>query len=220
MLGLKRNSTTPNHPQSDGLVERFNRTLKSTIFKLAADFDTSWDLHIDWAVANYRFAVNSSLPDCPFFMMTGQDPRLPISAMADDQEVVCDRGVTEWRSEFFQNMQLVAKEARKAIQATQAEMKIRYDRRAAEHTFVPGDLVLMRGQARRPGRKLDAAFTGPYRVLRQGELSNNVVVIAMRDGSEKHINIAHLRTYRARPGELIATLADQLAEEQMVHPEV
>jgi hypothetical protein len=208
MLGIRRNATTPNHPQSDGLVERFNRTLKSTIYKLAADFDTAWDMHIDWAVANYRFALNAALQDTPFFMMTGQDPRLPMSTMVEDEQRVYDRGVTEWRSEFFQNMQLVAKEARTAIQAAQAEMKMSYDRRAAEHTFVPGDLVLLRGQSRRPGRKLEAAFSGPYRVLRQGESSGNVVVIAMVDGTEKHINIAHLRRYRARPGDLIGTLAD------------
>jgi hypothetical protein len=204
VLGIQRNPTTPMHPQSDGLVERYNRTLKATICKLAADFDAAWDQHIDWAVGNYRFTVNATLTDSPYFVMTGQDPRLPLSTLADADEEPCGRPLSEWKTEFFQNMQMIAAEARRAIQDSQAEMKLRYDRKAGDHNFVPGDLVLMREKSRRPGRKLEPAFTGPYRVLRLGESSRNVLVIAMKGGIEKHVNMALLKRYRPR-ADLVVT---------------
>jgi hypothetical protein len=202
MLGIQRNPTTPLHPQSDGLVERYNRTLKDTICKLAADFEASWDQHVDWAVGNYRFAVNSVLHDSPYFVMTGQDPRLPLSTLAD-ADPSCGREISEWKAEFFQNMQTIAADARLAIQNSQLEMKTRYDRRANEHDFVPGDLVLLREKSRRPGRKLEPGFTGPYRVIRLGESSRNVLVIGMLGGTEKHVNMALLKRYRPRADQVV-----------------
>jgi hypothetical protein len=194
------------HPQSDGLVERFNRTLKDTICKLAADYDAAWDLHVDWAVGNYRFTVNAVLGDSPYFYMTGQDPRLPLSTL-NDVEPPGGREPTEWKPEFFQNMQSIAADARQAILNSQADMKARYDRRANNHSFVPGDLVLLREKSRRPGRKLEPGFTGPYRVLRLGENSDNVLVIRMEGGKEKHVNMALLKRYRPRADQVINLVA-------------
>jgi hypothetical protein len=188
------------HPQSDGLVERFNRTLKDTICKLAADYDTAWDQHVDWAVGNYRFTVNAVLEDSPYFYMTGQDPRLPFSTLTDEEPPI---GNEQSKPEFFQNMQSIAAEARQAILNSQANMKARYDRRASSHSFVPGDLVLLREKSRRPGRKLEPGFSGPYRVLRLGENSSNVLVIRMEGGDEKHVNMALLKRYRSRADQVI-----------------
>jgi hypothetical protein len=105
-------------------------------------------------------------------------------------------------------MQNIATDARRAIQSAQADMKIRYDRRVNDHNFVPGDLVLLREKSRRPGRKLEPGFTGPYRVLRLGETSANVVVIAMARGTEKHVNVALLKRYRPRADHVICLAAE------------
>jgi hypothetical protein len=109
-LGIARSSTTPYHPQSNGLVERYNRTLKDTVVKLAADYEAEWDQHLDWAAGNYRFALNDGLGDSPFFVVTGQDPRLPVTAVADDAEVEAMEGtVAEWKRQFFARMTEVSR---------------------------------------------------------------------------------------------------------------
>ena len=43
MLGISKLNTTAYHPQCDGAVERFNRTLKSILRKHAARFGSQWD---------------------------------------------------------------------------------------------------------------------------------------------------------------------------------
>jgi len=42
-LGIKKLNTTAYHPQCNGLVEHFNRMLKTMLRKQAATFGTQWD---------------------------------------------------------------------------------------------------------------------------------------------------------------------------------
>ncbi len=42
-LGIKKLNTTAYHPQCDGLVERFNRTLKAMLRKHASRFGKEWE---------------------------------------------------------------------------------------------------------------------------------------------------------------------------------
>ena len=43
LLGLQKLNTTSHHPQCDGKVERFNRTLKTMLRKYASEFGAQWD---------------------------------------------------------------------------------------------------------------------------------------------------------------------------------
>jgi len=43
ILGIKQLPTTPGHPQCDGLIERFNRTLKSKPAKVVTNKGHDWD---------------------------------------------------------------------------------------------------------------------------------------------------------------------------------
>ncbi len=45
-MGVSRSKTTAYHPQTDGLVENFNRTLKAMIAKLAEIFSPDWDVYL------------------------------------------------------------------------------------------------------------------------------------------------------------------------------
>ena len=59
MLKIEPIRTSPYHPQTDGLVKRFNSTLKSMLKKIAKDDPTEWDswlpyllLHIEKCQTN------------------------------------------------------------------------------------------------------------------------------------------------------------------------
>ena len=52
LLGIKKLNTTAYHPECDGMVERFNRTLKTMLRKHAARFGVQWDCYLSsvlWA---------------------------------------------------------------------------------------------------------------------------------------------------------------------------
>ena len=49
LLGIRKLNTTAHHPECDGMVERFNRTLKTMLRKHAAKFGSQWDEYITGA---------------------------------------------------------------------------------------------------------------------------------------------------------------------------
>ena len=54
MLGIIKLNTTAYHPQFDGMVERFNQTLKSTLHKHASRFGNQWDTNLSSILLAYR----------------------------------------------------------------------------------------------------------------------------------------------------------------------
>ena len=60
LLGIKKTRTTPYHPASDGMVERFNRTLEMQLSKFADHNQKDWDLHIPFLAMAYRSADHDS----------------------------------------------------------------------------------------------------------------------------------------------------------------
>ena len=54
VLGAKNVNTTVYHPQTDGLVERFNRTLVDMLTKSVASGNQEWDEVLPYALFAYR----------------------------------------------------------------------------------------------------------------------------------------------------------------------
>jgi len=46
LLGVKRLNTTAHHPQCNGMVQRFNRTLKMILRKHVSQFRMQWDMYL------------------------------------------------------------------------------------------------------------------------------------------------------------------------------
>ena len=52
-LGVERVNTTAYHPQTDGLVERFNRTLTSMLAKKVEQGGQDWDTQLPYVLFAY-----------------------------------------------------------------------------------------------------------------------------------------------------------------------
>ncbi len=74
-LGVKKTRTTPLHPQSDGLVERFNRTLATQLAILTSQHQRDWDQHLPLVLWAYRTAVQESSQCTPAALMFGRELR-------------------------------------------------------------------------------------------------------------------------------------------------
>ena len=54
LLGTEKLNTTAHHPECDGAVERFNRTLKTMLRKQTAKYGAQWDQYIHGVVWAYH----------------------------------------------------------------------------------------------------------------------------------------------------------------------
>ena len=83
LLSIKQLTTTPYHPQTNGLVERFNGTLKSIVKKLTAERPRDWDRYLPAALFAYREAPQESLGFAPFELMFGRTVRGPMAVLRE-----------------------------------------------------------------------------------------------------------------------------------------
>ena len=71
--------TSGRHPQTDGLVERLNRTLKQMMSKLVSKGRHNWDTLLGPVLFAYRTTPHTSLGESPFYLVYGSDARVPSS---------------------------------------------------------------------------------------------------------------------------------------------
>ncbi|KAG3050649.1 hypothetical protein PC122_g23195 [Phytophthora cactorum] len=77
-LGIKKMFSSAYHPQTQGLVERFNGTLMCMLRMYVSETQTDWDVYLPRVLFAYRTAYHEGLGDTPFFSWYGRDPVLPI----------------------------------------------------------------------------------------------------------------------------------------------
>ena len=81
LLQIRKTRTTPYHPQCNGMVERFNRTLLDMLSTAVGNHQADWQQHIRNLCLAYNPSVHSSTGFTPFFLMFGRQAKLPIDLM-------------------------------------------------------------------------------------------------------------------------------------------
>ena len=71
LLQIDKSRTTPYHPQSDGLIERFNRTLLQMLATCADSHPFEWEDHINKVCMAYNTSIHASSGYSPFSLCLG-----------------------------------------------------------------------------------------------------------------------------------------------------
>lgn len=72
-FGVRKSRTTAYHPQGDGMVERFNRSLLQ-LLRTYVDKQDDWERYLPLVLYAYRTSVHSSTGAPPFLLMYGRNP--------------------------------------------------------------------------------------------------------------------------------------------------
>ena len=75
MMGIEGRLSKPYHAQSNGMVERFNGTLKNMLHKLTVDKPHTWDKLIPAVLFTFREIPNTTKGYPPFALMYGRQVR-------------------------------------------------------------------------------------------------------------------------------------------------
>ena len=164
LYGIKKTRTTPLHPQSDGMVERFNRTLEEYLRKVVSAHQKDWDQHIPKFLLAYRSTVHNTTSLSPAKVLFGTDLKLPA-----DLEFGAASSSENESSKEKETLNELHEYVRRKIKMTSDKMKARYDRAANSEGFKEGQLVLLYNPQRKIGLspKLQTHWEGPYSVIKR-----------------------------------------------------
>ena len=76
--GYRKVNTTAYHPQTDGLVESYNRMLTVMLAKSVHKGGPEWDQLLPYVLFAYRASQQASTRESLFYLLYGTDPRLPV----------------------------------------------------------------------------------------------------------------------------------------------
>ncbi|MGH0191846.1 UNVERIFIED_CONTAM: hypothetical protein FKN15_077705 [Acipenser sinensis] len=203
-MGIVRSRTTPYHPQGNGTTERFNRTLLNMLGTLEPEQKVDWKDHIEALTHAYNCTRHESTQYTPFLLMFGRHPRLPIDLILDtrssEEELGYEDYVVQFQNVLQEAYHLASLHSRKA----KADQKRKYDEKATEVYFRPGDRVLVANKSQRGKQKLgDKWERRPHIVVRkQGDLP--VYTLRPEDGGEERT----LHQNLLKPCTFVPELAD------------
>ena len=83
MLHISPIRSSPYYPQTDGLVERFNQTLKAMIRRTAVSEGNDWDKLIPYLLFAYREVPQASTGFSPFELLYGRSVRGPLDVVRE-----------------------------------------------------------------------------------------------------------------------------------------
>jgi len=83
LLNVQRLVSTPYHPQCNGLVERFNATLKGMLKKLCSERPKDWDRYLESVLFAYREVKQDSTGFSPFELLYGRTVRGPMAILRE-----------------------------------------------------------------------------------------------------------------------------------------
>ncbi|GJV70845.1 reverse transcriptase domain-containing protein [Tanacetum coccineum] len=196
-LNIAQRFASVKHPQSNGLVERANRSLGEGIKARLGEGNKNWieELpHVLWA---HRTMIKSSHGDTPFSLTYGTEAVIPaeigmptyrtaaVDAVHNDEELRLNLDLLEEKRECA------------AICEAKAKLKMTkyYNARVRGVTFRPGDFVYRSNDASHAvaGGKLGPKWEGPYEVTEA--LGDGAYRLRSMDGAvlPRTWNIANLK---------------------------
>ena len=153
-FGIKKSRTTAYHPQGDGMVERFNRSLLQMLRSYVNDH-AEWERYLPFVLFAYRTAVHASTGVTPFEMMFGRTPQQPPFPETTAYDVMSYQNYL--RSKLAQLTDFVETHMTEAAH----KQKLCYDQHASSRSFKTGDAVWLTSPT---AGKLDPKWEGDWEV--------------------------------------------------------
>lgn len=197
LLSLRQLHTSPYHPMANGMVEKFNGTLKLMLKRMCAEKPRDWDRYLAPLLFAYREVPQASLGFSPFELLYGRHVRGPLGIL---KEVWTNKDLDEEAKTTYQHvidlrnrLEETCRLAHEELQKAGARYTKLYNRKAKERSFQPGDKVLILLPIEQ--NKLLLQWKGPFEVK---EKRGDVDYIVETSGGQKIFHANLLKKYEER----------------------
>jgi hypothetical protein len=173
LMGSSPVNTTAYHPQTNGVTERFNKTLALMLKMYCNKSQSIWCKGLPHVVFAYNTSKHSTTGYSPYYLTFNREPVLP----ADRNLKVISTGypsVDDYVFELSSTMKLVREITKNRIKNAGLYNKSVYDKKHRHVEYKPNDLVWIYYPKRKIGKaeKLLHYFHGPFKVIEKTSAVN------------------------------------------------
>ena len=186
-FGIVKTRTTSYHPQGDGMVERFNRTLLQ-LFRTYVDKQEDWEKYLPLLLFAYMTAVHKSTGVSPFSLMFGRQPS-PVPDLSPPKVYNPESYQVHLRFKLAELQDFVDTHMCQAAK----QQKQYYDQHSRLPSFAAGDLIWLRVPT---SSKLQCKWEGGWRV--KAVRSPITVEISKKDKKSRVVHVNRVRHWIQR----------------------
>lgn len=166
LLGIRKTRTSPYHPQCDGMVERFNRTLIDQLAKTLLQQPGEWDDCLNQVALAYNTSPHSTTGFTPFFLTHGHEARMPANMLLPNNTPSSSTpgSPADYVAQLTQKLQSAFSSAAWNRDWAHNQQKRQYDKSVKHTPYAPGDLVWLNDPTT-ARQKLAPHWKGPFEIL-------------------------------------------------------
>ena len=166
LYSVNKTRTTAYHPQSDGQVERYNKTVMSLVRNLL-EKTQEWDEVLPKAMCAYNSTIHESTGFTPNRLWYGRELRYTVGRIVPNPEDMQDMTYCEYVKKMQDQLQIAYDVARDTLKKNAMYMKKYYDRGQFTIKYKPGQRCLIKDHSKvdKGAKKTKPKYEGPYWIL-------------------------------------------------------
>jgi hypothetical protein len=177
LLGSRRSTTAPYHPQSNAQVERLNRTILDYLRAEIPDDSKHWEACLPSFEFHYNSSFHSSIGTAPWELLFGPKDH--------NFQSHPDR----WKT-----IQQIREKAKQTALRSKDKQKQAHDKRSQEPKFEIGQLVWLKvNHFPNQNHKIASHWTGPVLIT---ELQDHSVRVRLDSGRIKKVNLDQIKPFQ------------------------
>ena len=168
LLHIKKLTSTPYHPEANGLVEKFNGTLKKMLSCFVENEKDEWDMYLPYLLFSYREVPQDSTGFSPFELLYGRHVRGPLTIIREEWEEPKTDGLSESVVSYLLKTREMLMKMSDLAQQSEVKCKKKqkryYDKKSVVRKLLPGQKVSVLLPTE--SSKLLAEWKGPFLVTK------------------------------------------------------
>ena len=193
LWGISKATSTSYHPQTQGLVERFNGTIISILKRYVYEMPDTWDENLPLATFAYNTSIQRVNNFTPHEVMYGRKAKTSLSTLVKNNSKLSPAEHVLKVQRDLQRINTIIGDNQQI--ASQKEQE-RYNKKTAGDVFSVGDHVLLYNPAVKMGdsKKFAPCYQGPFIIQhKQGEVNFHIKPV---DGTAKEQTVHQNRLKR------------------------
>ena len=177
-LGIRHVTISTYWPQSNGIVERWHRSMKVSLVICGHLYSKTWDKIVHYICYAYNVSKHTSTQFSPMELLWGIEPHGPLELHLNHEMVESDNNRANDMHHYVQKQHEYLKTARKLaseyIIKYQNSYLQRENRNRKDFDFAEGNLVLLRKYG--PESSSEVKYEGPFIIMKITGKSNAILM--------------------------------------------